>query len=110
MGPPTRLPPPPPPPPPMPFQHFSNGGGHHAFAWLLVLGIFLLVAAVVFFALRFATQPAVAVPGSATTPAQDLLAVVARRYANGEIPREEYLRLRADLGGSLPEAEPLPPE
>lgn len=98
----------------MPFQHFGQGGGggQHALAWLFVVGIFLLVAAVVFFALRYANRPIPGVPaGAVTMSAQDLLAVVARRYANGEITRDEYLRITADLGGPpVPPAEPPPPE
>jgi uncharacterized membrane protein len=96
----------------MPFQHFGHGGGSHTLTWLLVVGIFLLVAAVVFLALRYAAQPVAPVPpGSASAAAQDLLTVIARRYANGEISREDYLRINADLGGPpVPNAEPPPPE
>jgi hypothetical protein len=84
----------------MPFQHFGNGGSHHPLTWLFVLGVILLVGAVVYVAVRYASRP---IPGVAavalTPPSADLLGVVALRYANGEITREEYLRMSSDLGG-----------
>ena len=105
MGPRGRLVPFPPPPP--------HDGGAHPFAWLFVIGVIVLVGIVVYYAIRYANRglvaPAAAVPG-ASTPAQNALAVVALRYARGEIGREEYLQLAAYLGGTAaPAAEPSPP-
>lgn len=103
------LPPPPPPRPPLPF---GNGGSHDPLAWLFVLAVVVFVGTVVYFAVRYASRP---LPGVATVavsvPGQDLLAVVAHRYANGEITRDQFLRISADLGGApVPAAESPPPE
>jgi hypothetical protein len=102
-----RLPPPPPQPPP--FQHL---GSHQPLAWLFVLGVVLLVGAVVYFAVRYASRPlAGAQAVAAATSTQDLLALVALRYANGQITRDEFLRMSADLGGApVSAAEHPPPE
>ena len=81
-------------------------------SWLLVALVILLVGVVVYFAVGYASRPlpappAVAVPASE----QDLLALVALRYANGDITRDEFLRMTADLGGPpVPAAEAPPPE
>jgi uncharacterized membrane protein len=108
-----RFPPPPPPPgPPPPFQHVGNGGSHELVSWLLVALVILLVGVVVYFAVAYASRPVS--PGSAAAaPASrhDLLSLVALRYANGEITREEFLRMTADLGGPpVPASEPHPEE
>jgi len=38
--------------------------------------------------------------GSASASAEDPLAILQRRYARGEIGRDDYERIRADLKGS----------
>ncbi len=91
----------------MPFQHFGYGGGnHHPLAWLFVLVVIVLVALIVYYAIRYANRraegPVAAVAAAPSGP--DLLGIVALRYANGEISRDEFLRKSADLG-----APPGPP-
>jgi hypothetical protein len=102
-----RLPPPPPPGPPPPFQQ-GGGGSHDLLAWLVVFLVIVLVGVVVYFAVGYASRPHPEAPFTAAS-GQDLLALVALRYANGDITREEFLRLQADLGGPpIPEAKPPP--
>jgi uncharacterized membrane protein len=80
-------------------------------AWLFVLAVVLLVGVVVFVAVRYASRPLPGVLGVAAAPRPDLLTVVAQRYANGEITRDEFLRMSADLGGpAVPVPERPPPE
>ena len=81
-------------------------------SWLLVALVILLVGWVVYFAAGYASRP-IPPPPAAVAPAsrQDLLSLVALRYANGDITREEFLRMTADLGGPpVPAAEPPPEE
>jgi uncharacterized membrane protein len=92
-----------PPPHPLQFQNFGHGG-HHPLAWIFVLVVILLVVIVVYYAIRYANRPfdptaGVAAMGVAASPGRDILGVVALRYANGEIGRDEFLRMSADLGG-----------
>jgi hypothetical protein len=77
-------------------------------SWLLVALVILLVGVVVYFAVAYAGRPVPPSPaGAAPASRQDLLSLVALRYANGEITREEFLRMTADLGGPpVPAAEP----
>lgn len=81
-------------------------------AWVLVLVVIVLVGVVVYFAARYASRPLPAPPAVAVSASgQDLLALVALRYANGDITRDEFLRMTADLGGPpVPAAEAPRPE
>jgi uncharacterized membrane protein len=80
-------------------------------AWLFVFAVVVLVGVVVYFAVRYASRPLPVTPQTVVpTPPRDLLAVVSLRYANGEITRDEFLRISADLGGPpVPAAEQPPP-
>jgi hypothetical protein len=104
---PAQLPPPPPPPPRPPLPPFGGSGSHDLIAWLFVLSVVVLVGVVVYFAVRYASRPLPGAPVLAPPPSGDPLLVVSRRYANGEISREEFLRMTADLA---PAAEPPPRE
>lgn len=95
-----RLPPPPPPGPPPHPQLLS---------WILVLLVILLVGVVVYFAVGYASRPVPAAPAAAPASRQDLLALVALRYANGDITRDEFQRMTADLGGAPVAAAEQPP-
>jgi uncharacterized membrane protein len=77
-----------------------------------VLAVVVFVGVVVYFAVRYASRPLPGAPTvAAPVPAPDLLALVAHRYASGEITREQFLRMSADLGGPpVPAAESPPPE
>jgi hypothetical protein len=76
-----------------------------------VFSVVVLVGVVVYFAVRYASRPLPGVPPLAPPPSGDPLVVVSRRYANGEISREEFLRMTADLvGTSAPAPEPPSPE
>ena len=94
-----------------PWDHGSGWGGE----WLLWLGLLLaIVAAVVLIVLlvKALSAPAGSVAGQgsqapaahppaaqppATPAAETPREIVQRRYANGEIDREEYLQKLADL-------------
>jgi uncharacterized membrane protein len=93
----------------MPFGHVRNVGGPHPFAWLFVLVVIALVVLVVYWAIRYMRRPAAHVALAGGVPGQNLLAIVALRYANGEIERDQYLRMSADLGGPVVLATPEPP-
>lgn len=78
-------------------------------SWLLVALVILLVGVVVYFAVGYASRPVppAAPAAAARASRQDLLALVALRYANGDITREEFLRMTSDLGGSaVPDDQP----
>lgn len=63
--------------------------------WLLLLvGLVLLAVG----AFRAWAQPG-AWQRAAPPPADDPLAILAGRYARGEISREEYLQMRQDISG-----------
>ncbi len=80
-------------------------------AWLFVFSVVVLVGVVVYLAVRYASRPLPTPQIAAPAPPRDLLAVVSLRYAKGEITRDEFLRISADLGGPpVPVAEQPPPE
>ncbi len=93
----------------MPIEHFRNGGGPHPFAWLFIIVVIALVALVVYWAIRYMRRPLAQAAVSGGVPGQNVLAIVALRYANGEIDRDQYLRMSADLGGPAVPAAPEPP-
>lgn len=73
----------------------SMGGG-----LLIALVVFLflvLVVAGVAAIIWFASQRSGA-PGAGQQPEEDPLEILRRRYARGEITREEYNDMRQDLG------------
>ena len=87
-------------PPPPPFDQFHHASGHHWLALILLVAVLLLAALAVFYVLRMTARPRVAPVGP---PAgAEALAIVQLRYARGEIDRDAFLRLSADLGGPPP--------
>lgn len=95
----------------MQVEQFRNGD-FHPFAWLFVLIVLVLVGLAVYWAIRYMRRPLAQAAVAGGVPAQSLLGIVALRYANGEIDRDQYLRMSADFGGrDVPAApEPPPPE
>lgn len=84
---------------------FEHAHHHpHPFAWLLLLVLLaLIVVGAVWLVRRFAGSGP-AMQGPAVAPVTDgALETVRLRYARGEIDRDEFLRVSADLGGT-----PLP--
>ena len=82
------------------FVHF-----HHdrPLTWLLVaLLVALIVVLAAWLATRLARRGTGPQPGAAVAvPLDGALDTVRLRYARGEIAREEFLRLSADLGAPL---------
>jgi len=92
---------------------FYDGGFHHhgpgAFGWLLFV---VLLGALIFGAVALATRlfgsRSHVTPSQATPvlPARDsALEALRLRYARGEVSREEFLRVSADLGHPGPSEE-----
>lgn len=92
-------------------EHFRDGGPH-LLAWLFILIVIALVALAVYWAIHYIRRPLAQAAVAGGIPGQDVLGIVAVRYANGEIDRDQYLRMSADLGGPAVPAssEPPPPE
>ncbi len=93
-----------------------RGPDWHAPWWGPLYGIvplvllLLLLGLVVWAVVRVSRQAQVAAPAPPASPAQrpdPALEQARMRYARGEIDRDEYLRLVADLGGG-PTAPPPP--
>ena len=87
-------------------EHGGHHGGPHALAWVIfALLLTLLLVALVSLALDMYHR-------SQRVPSERALAALDDRYARGEIPREDYLQARHDLGGpEAPTVEmPPPPE
>ena len=89
-------------------EHFRNDG-FHPLAWLFILLVIALVVFAVYWAIRYMRRPLAQAAVAGGVPGQNVLAVVALRYANGEIDRDQYLRMSADLGGPTVPASPEPP-
>ncbi|MDQ2961003.1 MAG: SHOCT domain-containing protein [Candidatus Dormibacteraeota bacterium] len=89
---------------------FPPGDGNTAVAVLssvLRFTIWVLVILAVVWAVReiLLTVRAPRHPGGPQSPA---LAELDMRYARGEVPRDEFLQRRADLGGAPPAGPPPP--
>ena len=89
----------------MQVEHFRDGGPH-PFAWLFILLAIALVVLAVYWAIHYMRRPVAQLAVAGGVPGQNLLTIVALRYAHGEIDRDQYLRMSADLGG--PEVPPAP--
>ena len=89
---------------------YGHGAGWEG--WLMFLFVIVFVAAVVVavvFLVRYLAQPqaaqtlppqqAVITPPTATSPSESPQDILKRRYAAGEIDREEYLQKLGDLQG-----------
>lgn len=69
-----------------------HGWGGHMFGWWgLILGV-ILIASIIYFVFR-SSEPT-DLPGSSD---QSPLEILERRYAEGEIDREEFQRRKEDL-------------
>ncbi len=74
-------------------------GGGEVWAWLMFVLMVVIVAAVVvgiIFLLRGLAQPG-GRPGAPVPPTDSAKEILRRRYAAGEIDREEYLQKLSDL-------------
>jgi putative membrane protein len=81
--------------------HEGLGHGGPMLGWLAFLVVLVVLVGLAVWAVRRITStPAAAAPQSgATTPRPDPALEAARmRYARGEIGRDDYLRIAADLG------------
>ena len=102
------------------FFHHALGFGHAAWPGILmavgmgifwIAGIVLVVWLVREYAGRRAVQSAAATPVAGTTynqqapsVAETPIQILERRYASGELDRDEFLRRRDDLTGPPPTA------
>lgn len=100
---------------------YGHEGMHGGGAWIpTIIGLVVLaglVALVVWIVLRMTRHEAQAAPMSALTMSGPTMSGAGRpdaalealrlRYARGEIDRDTYARIAADLGGAVP---PAPPE
>lgn len=94
------------------YFYAQHGGGHPLLHVLLLVLLLLLVAAAVFFFVRLIVrQRATAAPRlvPAAGPPADALGIARLRYARGEIDRDAFVRMSADLGAALEVAWPAPP-
>lgn len=95
---------------------YGHEGMHGDGAWIpMIIGLVVLaglVALVVWLVLRVTRNEAPSAPMSALTMSgagrpDAALEALRLRYARGEIDRDTYARIAADLGGAVP---PTPPE
>ena len=71
----------------------------HAIGLILVVALIALIVVVAIRLLNRTTPPVAAAPA----PLEDAaLAQLRLRYANGDVSREDYLRIASDLGASVP--------
>jgi uncharacterized membrane protein len=85
---------------------------------LSLLVVAALIALVVIVVMRLmgrtslgppAAASAAPVAAASSSPNDPALAQLRLRYANGEIERDDYLRMASDLGASVPSPEPSSP-
>ncbi len=90
------------------FGHvLEHHSGHH---WLALVLFVLFVVTLLLIAAslaRLAVTQRTSSGAAGSMPADDALSVL-RRYARGEVGREEFLLAPDDLGGGLPPAEVHP--
>lgn len=91
------------------FDNFHNFHGHEGtpvLHWLVpLLFLAVLVGFGIWMVLRLGQRP-VAPAGPAAASLDPALAELRLRYARGEVDRDQYLRLAADLGPAPPEPGP----
>jgi uncharacterized membrane protein len=79
--------------------------GHPLGFLVLFLLLALVIALVVWIVLQIAqSRRTGAQPAAAGAPLDDALGAARRRYAEGQIDRNEFLRISEDLAGSPPPA------
>jgi uncharacterized membrane protein len=92
-------------------RHAFDGGHQHVWGLLFLIGFAALVAVVVYLIVRRGRPVAMPVGSSAMRPVGIDPAVEAARmrYAQGQLSREAYAQIVADLTGQAPAAPPPPP-
>lgn len=82
-------------------------GGHHVVGILFLVAFLLALVVLVVFVVRWARSgpSAARAPAAAQlSPADAAVAAARMRYARGELGREDFLRISADLGEQPPES------
>lgn len=76
-----------------------GGGGPHVFGILFLIAFVAAVVVLVVFVVRWARggHPPSASQAGQPSPTDGAIAAVRMRYARGELSREEFLRVSADL-------------
>src|SRR5665213_3990918 len=76
-----------------------GGGGHHVLGILFLVAFLVAIVVLVVFVIRWARSgpPASAPAAPAPTSADAAVAAARMRYARGELSREDFLRISADL-------------
>lgn len=101
-------------------EHIGRGvGGGDVLHWIFTLAFLALVVILAVWLIQNMRRPAM-VGGPASRPlpprpmssVETALAEARMRYARGEMTREQFLQINADLGGAPPEQPPTyePPE
>jgi putative membrane protein len=88
---------------------FHEPWWHGFLGWFIPFLIVVLLVGLAVWAILRVTGPgrlALASGGTATRPGNGALDLVRARYARGEISRDEFIQLSADLGGQLPPGPP----
>jgi len=89
--------------------YWHHGHGFPVLGWLVPLLVLALLAGLVIWAFvgtgarRRTVQQPTAPPAASVDTA---LTELRLRYARGEVSREDFLRISADLGGPVPPASP----
>lgn len=83
---------------------FSNSGGYYgmmgggSWGWaMLMMGVPAVILIIILLAALGGLREPVAYPAYAA-PAQNPMEILEQRYARGELTREDYLKIREDLG------------
>ena len=81
-----------------------GGGGHHVFGILFLVAFLIAIVVLVVFVVRWARRgPPARVPAAPAPTSTDAAVAAARmRYARGELSREDFLRISADLHDHVP--------
>src|SRR5665213_2653882 len=76
-----------------------GGGGHHVLGILFVVAFLIALVVLVVFVVRWARSgpPASAAPVAVPGTADAAVSAARMRYARGELSREDFLRISADL-------------